>query len=139
DAVSGFASLSVGSRGAVYLAWTDDRRNVFVARSAAGGVSFGPPILVARPAGPPSALCGYSGVAVRAQPRRCITTDPSVVVGAGRVYVTWSGPGRAGIDQDVFVRSFSRLLRPLTRPVHVSVSEAARRGDQFLAASSFDR
>ncbi len=139
DVVSGFASLSIGPGGAVYLAWTDDHRRVFVARSGNGGGSFAGPALVASPAGPPSALCGYSGVAVRAQPRRCITTDPSVVVGAGRVYVTWTGPGRGGIDQDVFVRSFSRLLRPLTRPVHVSVSEAARRGDQFLAASSFDR
>ena len=137
--VSGFASLSIGPGGAVYLAWTDDRRRVFVARSGNGGGAFDRRVLVDRLTGPPSPLCGNSGVAVPAQPRRCITTDPSVVVGDGRVFVTWTGPGRTANDQDVFARSFSSLLKPLTPPVHVSRPVSASRGDQFLAASSFDR
>jgi hypothetical protein len=123
----------------VYLAWTDDRRNVFVTRSAAGGISFGRPILVARASGPPSALCGYSGVAIRAQPRRCITTDPSIVAAPHRVYVTWTGPTRGGTDQDVFVRAFSPQLEPMTAPVRVAAGEAVVRGDRFHGAMSFDR
>ncbi len=139
DAVSAFASLSIGPGGVVYLAWTDDRRNVFVTRSVSGGASFERPVLVARATGPPSALCGYSGVAIAAQPRRCITTDPSVVASAANVYVTWTGPRAGGVDQDVLVRSFSPSLEPLTPPTAVSVPASARRGDQFHGAASFDQ
>jgi hypothetical protein len=137
-AVSGFADLSVGPGGALYLSWTDDRRNVFVARSVTGGASFAKATLVARALGPPSALCGYSGVAIRAQPRRCITTDPSVVDAGRRVYVTWTGPIDKGARQDVFVRGFSLPLAPLTRPLRVVSGRAAAHGDRFHAAMSYD-
>jgi len=138
DAVSGFATVAIGPDGVVYLTWTDDRRQIFVERSTDGGLSFDMPVLVALAAGPPSGLCGYSGFEVTAQPRRCITTDPSIAVG-DRVFVTWTAPGRNAADRDVFVRTFSPTLAPLAAAVRVTQPRSARLGDQFLAASSFDR
>jgi hypothetical protein len=138
DVVSAFATLAIGPGGTAYLGWTDDHRRIFLARSTNGGRSFENAVLVAQAGGPPSALCGYSGVAVPAQPRRCVTTNPSVTVGDARVYVTWTGSGRGGSDQDVFVRSFLSSLAPASSPVRVTDPQRADRGDQFLAASSFD-
>jgi hypothetical protein len=137
-AVSAFSSLAVGRDGVVYLGWTDNARRVLVARSADGGASFGRPVLVSLAVGPPSALCGYSGVEIEAQPRRCITTDPSVAVARGRVYVTWTGPGRDHVDQDVYVRGFTPALAPATGAVPVTDRRRSLGGDQFLAASGYD-
>lgn len=137
--VSWFASLAVGQDGALYLAWLDDSRDVFLTSSHDGGSTFARPSLVTTAAGPPNALCGYTGTPIPAQPRRCVSLDPSLALGQGRVFVTWTAPGPDGSEQDVFVRAFAPSLRPLTAVIRVSPPDSVHPSDQFLAASSYDR
>jgi hypothetical protein len=132
-----FAGLGIGASGILYVVWADQFRELFAARSADGGETFGAPIHVATAVGPPptDAFCSGLGAPIPAQPLRCVTPTPLVVSLPDRVVVTYS----AGLRQlDVYAALLDPLLRSRTALRRVNPPDGRHRSDQFLPASAYD-
>jgi hypothetical protein len=144
-----FASIGIGPSGTVYVAWVS-AGDVYVDRSD-DGQHFGHDLLVDNAVGLPVGHCDFpiSSTGIPAQPLRCITPAPLVAVdntagpNAGRVYVTYSGAGVGGKQQDVFVAAYDPVLQPLLggRAARQLVNPPDGRipEDQFLPASAVDQ
>src|SRR5205085_4232063 len=112
---------------------------------------FGPDLLVDGAVGLPIGHCDFpfSSTAIPAQPLRCVTPAPTVVVDdsggprAGTVFVTYSGAGAGGEEQDVFVAAFDPALRQLlggrNARRQVNPPDGRIASDQFLPASALDQ
>ena len=132
-----FAGLGIGASGVVYVVWADSFRELFAARSADGGETFGPPLHVASAVAPPptDAFCSGLGAPIPAQPFRCVTPTPLIVPLPDRVVVTYS----AGVRQlDVYAAVLDPLLRSRTALRRVNPDDGPYHSDQFLPASAFD-
>jgi hypothetical protein len=144
-----FATLATDRAGTLFLAWTDDRQQIWLDRSADGGATWGRDVLVDSAASQPGKPCETPGIAIAAQARRCITPTPTVLVDdregvPERVYVTYSAAGEDGQEQDVFVAAFGGALEPLLGPRtgsrhQVNRPDSALPSDQFMPAAALDR
>jgi hypothetical protein len=146
-----YASVAVGRRGDVYVAWTDQSRyGVRVARSVDGGRHFGREVDAAAFSLVPIPHCGI-GIVVAAEPRSCIQANPTVAVDtsqsryAGRVYVGYTGTNYTG-DEGAALTTFDRELRPLAgypvlgaRHRLIAPTPPRTRPDQFWAQYAVDR
>ena len=91
-----YASVAVGPKGTVYVAWDDvDEFGIWMARSTNGGKSFRDHRKVASFVAVTIPHCG-SGIVIPAQPRTCVNANPIVSVDtsrgpySGRVYVSYA-------------------------------------------------
>ncbi len=144
-----FATVALDRAGTIYLAWTDNRQQVWLDRSADGGRTFGRDLLVDSARGLAGRSCDTAGVSVPAQRRRCITPVPTITVDDRegsplRVYVTYSAAGSDGHEQDVFVAAFDAALAPLLGARagvrhRVNPQDAGFASDQFMPISAVDR
>lgn len=138
--------LATAADGTVYAVWRDeDTAAIEIARST-DGTHFGTPRLVAGAVVRPERSCGGARARIPAQPRRCVSPNPTVSVDtsggprAGRVYVTWGTTALNG-SQDVYVAAFDPRLQPLLGVGHVQAvtpPEHLRGPDQFLPVSAVD-
>lgn len=145
-----FASVAVGPKGQVYLAWHDvGEFGIWAARSTDGGRSFHGHRKVASFVAVTIPHCG-AGIVIPAQPRTCVQPNPVVSVDtspgphSGRVYVSYARTEFRG-RQAAHVAVFDARLRPLHphpdtregRPV--APRSAALGADQFWPQSTVDR
>ena len=145
-----YASIGIARNGTVYVGWTDSSRySVVVARSSDGGAHFGSEHIAASFSLIPIPHCGI-GIVLRADPRSCIQSDPTVSVDAsggrfsGRVYVSYTGTAYTG-DQGPALTTFDARLRPISGyPLHgqhriVGRNPADRYATQFWVQSAVDQ
>jgi hypothetical protein len=138
--------LSVADDGAVYATWRESKTNgIYVAKSADGS-AFGAGRLVAASVVRRQHSCQTARARIPAQPRRCVSPNPTVSVDTsagprrGRVYVVW-GSTSLNQSQDVYVAAFDAGLQPVLgvgRIQQVNPTEAIRGRDQFLPTSAID-
>jgi hypothetical protein len=137
-----FASIAIDATGTVFVSWMTITRFLFIDRSTDGGDHFGTDVVVGEAAGLPASECDQPGAfGVPAQLKRCITSNPNVLVDsrAGapeRVYLTYAAPDAAGRAQDVVIRAYDPLLAPLDAVHAVHPLDSKR--DEFLPASAVD-
>ena len=144
-----YATVAVGPKGAVYVAWDDvDEFGIWMARSTNGGASFRDHRKVASFVAVTIPHCG-SGIVIPAQPRTCVNANPVVSVDtsngprAGRVYVSYARTEFRG-RQAAHVALFDARLRriapdPDTREGRpVAPASAVRQADQFWPQSTVD-
>jgi hypothetical protein len=144
-----YASVAVGPRGAVYVAWDDaDEFGIWMARSLDGGKSFVGHRKVASFVAVTIPHCG-SGIVIPAQPRTCVNSNPIVSVDtsrgsyAGRVYVSYARTefrGRQAAHLAIFDPQLRRISpHPETREGRpVAPLSATRGADQFWPQSAVD-
>jgi hypothetical protein len=130
-----FASVAAGG-GSVVVAWTDPEALVIrIARSGSRG-RFPAQRIAARlrnAFGCPRAI----GLAIPAQPRRCVLPLPHLLYARGRFYLGFDdGSRRRG--RDVYVLGFDRSLRRVLPASRVNPPDSARVSDQFLPAFAAD-
>lgn len=143
-----YASVAVGPKGTVYVAW-DDASNftIKIARSTDGGARFGPEKRVASFAVVSIPHC-RSGIVIPAQRLTCARANPIVSVDtsagrfSGRVYVSYAQNAFYG-NRGVFVSAYSSALgalpnRRLGAGVAVAPPKGGQRSDQFWPASAVD-
>src|SRR5206468_342696 len=132
--------------GRVYVSYVDAQSGEVYADSARDGVHFGADRLVATYS-LYSSSCFAFGTSIPAQPRRCVTPNPTLAVDAtggprsGRVYLTFGNTG-ANSALDVYERVLDARLRPLpgfAAPRRVNRPDGVRRSDQFWPASALDQ
>jgi hypothetical protein len=130
-----YASGAVTPDGTLVAVWSElrgPRPGLFSARSRDGGASFTAPRRFASTA-LPDPRCPSPGIAIPAQPRRCIRPSPIVTAGPdGRVFVTWSDRAANGA-QDVLVAELGRGFRR-----RVNAPDGAAPADQFWPVSAVD-
>jgi hypothetical protein len=144
-----YASVAVGPKGAVYVAWDDvDEFGIWLARSTDGGKTFRDHRKVASFVAVVIPHCG-SGIVIPAQPRTCVNANPIVSVDtsrgrySGRVYVSYARTEFRG-RQAAHIALFDPRLRriapdPETREGRpVAPASAARQADQFWPQSVVD-
>jgi len=144
-----FASLALDRAGTLFLAWTDDRQQIWLDRSGDGGASWRRDLLVDTARAVQARPCDTPGLSIPAQAVRCITPVPTVLVDdregvPERVFVTYSAAGEGGRQQDVFVAAFDGSLAPLLGPrtgarQQVNPPDGASPSDQFMPAAAADR
>jgi hypothetical protein len=133
-----FPGVAVAPSGELYVAWTNNSHDVFIARSS-GGESFTAAVTVVGDTFFANPCYGFQlGAAVPAQDRRCVTTTPTVVAAANGVTVFYAAPGADGRELDIFARSYDPRLRPLHRPVRVNPPDGETASDQFEPAAALD-
>jgi hypothetical protein len=144
-----YASVAVGPKGAVYVAWDDvDEFGIWMARSTNGGKTFLGHRKVASFVAVTIPHCG-SGIVIPAQPRTCVNSNPVVSVDtsrgpySGRVYVSYARTefrGRQAAHIAVFNPQLRRIApHPDTREGRpVAPASAARGADQFWPQSAVD-
>jgi hypothetical protein len=127
-------SIAAGDRGIVYLAGVD-AAGIWVARSRDGGRRFKVQTGVAPLPGSQAATCIVFGKFVLPQQAvRCLGPNPTISLGRGRVFVTYSVNG-ADLSQDVAVAVFDPSLRLLS---HGPIGPVKKKTDQFWPASAVD-
>jgi hypothetical protein len=144
-----YASVAVGPKGTVYVAWDDvDEFGIWMARSTNGGKTFLGHRKVASFVAVTIPHCG-SGIVIPAQPRTCVNSNPIVSVDtsgdrySGRVYVSYARTefrGRQAAHVAVFDARLRRIApHPDTREGRpVAPASAARQADQFWPQSAVD-
>ncbi len=144
-----YASVAVGPKGAVYVAWDDvDEFGIWMARSTDGGKTFRDHRKVASFVAVVIPHCG-SGIVIPAQPRTCVNANPVVSVDtsrgshSGRVYVSYARTefrGRQAAHIALFDPGLRRIAPdPDTREGRrVAPASAARQADQFWPQSAVD-
>ena len=144
-----YASVAVGPRGALYVAWDDvDEFGIWMARSVDGGKTFRDHRKVASFVAVVIPHCG-SGIVIPAQPRTCVNANPVVSVDtsrgpySGRVYVSYARTefrGRQAAHIALFDPGLRRIAPdPDTREGRrVAPASAARQADQFWPQSAVD-
>jgi len=138
--------LDAARDGQVYAVWRDSKTNgIYISRSADGS-SFRAGRLVAASVVRPEHSCQTARARIPAQPRRCVSPNPTVAVDgsggrrSGRVYVVW-GSTSLNQSQDVYVAAFGPDLHPVLgvgRVQQVNPTEEIRGADQFLPTSAVD-
>jgi hypothetical protein len=138
--------LSAAGDGTVYATWRESKTNgIYIAKSADGS-SFSAGRLVAASVVRREHSCQTARARIPAQPRRCVSPNPTVSVDTsagprrGRVYVVW-GSTSLNQSQDVYVAAFDPDLQPVLgvgRIQQVNPTEAIQGRDQFLPTSSID-
>jgi hypothetical protein len=138
--------LAAAVDGQVYAVWRDSKTNgIYISRSADGS-SFGAGRLVAASVVRPEHSCQTARARIPAQPRRCVSPNPTIAVDgsggrrSGRVYVVW-GSTSLNQSQDVYVAAFEPDLHPVLgvgRVQQVNPAEGIRGSDQFLPTSAVD-
>ncbi|MBI4171128.1 MAG: exo-alpha-sialidase [Actinobacteria bacterium] len=144
-----YASVAIGRKGTVYVAWDDiSNFHIKIARSIDGGGHFEEEQTVAAFSIVTIPHCG-SGIVIPAQRLTCVHANPIVSVDrsrgryAGRVYVTYAQTEFFG-SEGARVAILNNKLRtlagyPLTRfGVAIAPQDRGRRGDQFWPASAVD-
>jgi hypothetical protein len=132
----GYPSIAVAPNGTLYVAWDDFGDGLIkVDRSSDGGRSFGTDqsILVRVR---DSRRCP-NGVPIPAQPIRCVRTDPTVLAGDNRVYVTYADVA-LNHSQDVRMVAFSLDLELLAGSSRRIGGPERVRADQFWPTSAID-
>jgi hypothetical protein len=144
-----YASVAVGPKGAVYVAWDDvDEFGIWMARSTDGGKTFRGHRKVASFVAVTIPHCG-SGIVIPAQPRTCVNANPVVSVDtsrgrySGRVYVSYARTefrGRQAAHIALFDPELRRIAPdPETREGRpIAPLSAARGADQFWPQSAVD-
>ena len=144
-----YASVAIGPKGTVYVAWDDvDEFGIWMARSTDGGKLFRDHRKVASFVAVTIPHCG-SGIVIPAQPRTCVNSNPIVSVDtsrgrySGRVYVSYARTefrGRQAAHIAIFDRRLRRIAPdPETREGRpVAPASAARQADQFWPQSAVD-
>lgn len=132
----GYPSISTSAAGSVYVAWHDfPQRLIKLDVSTDGGNTFAADrsirVRVHDWYGCPN------GVAIPAQPRRCVRSDPTIIATPKQIFLTYSDIARNS-SQDVFVAAFdSRLRLRAGFPRRINRTETHAR-DQFWPTSAFD-
>lgn len=115
--------------------------------SSVDGRKFGTPKLVAPAVVRPDRSCHTFRARIPAQPKRCVSPNPTIAVDAsngprsGRVYVVW-GSTSLNQSQDVYAAAFDPDLRPLLGVGHlkqVNPAEGFPGPDQFLPTAAVDQ
>src|SRR5207247_3075788 len=98
--------------------WRWSKSTAFYASSSVDERKFGTPKLVAPAVVRPERSCHTFRARIPAQPKRCVSPNPTIAVDAsdgsrsGRVYIVW-GSTSLNQSQDVYVAAFDPHLRPL--------------------------
>jgi hypothetical protein len=134
--------LAPAPSGAVYAVWRQQASDaVFVAHSP-NGVSFDRSSFVAASVVRARSSCGRARARIQAQPRRCVSPNPTVSVdpSGGRIYVVYGSTSLFG-SQDVYLASFDPELKPLhgvPKPSQVNPPGDFGGPDAFLPTSGLD-
>jgi hypothetical protein len=141
------ASVAVGRRGAVYVAWADPLAAKLAIARADDGRHFTTRRQFATARGPVTQSCrqGAPAASIPAQSKRCVIRNPQLAIDLsggdhdGRVYVVYGNGTREGV-QDVYVQAFDAQLNPEHRsPRRVNPRDGSTPSDQFLPAAAVDQ
>lgn len=143
------ASLAIAPNGDVYIAWDDPgNQGIWIDRSH-DGVHFGADSLVAAYLLTGGEQCDVLGMAIPAQPHRCVGPNPIVTIDTDepmRVLVTYGSTDDIDDSQSVFLAAFDKTLRrmiigrpDLQKGVRITPPEPrGSRADQFWPVSALD-
>jgi hypothetical protein len=130
------ARVAVASNGDVYVAGFDAKLGVWITRSTNRGATFADPRTAAELLANPAGGCALTaGDPLPRELATCEGPDPTLSVGANRVYVVY---GDAGSDQtlDVYAATLTRSLRAVSR-VQVNPVDS-HKTQQFMPVSAVD-
>ena len=134
--------LAPAPSGAVYAVWRQQASDaIFVAHSQ-NGLTFDSTAFVAAAVVPARRSCARFRARIPAQPKRCVSPNPTVAVDPSgeRVYVVYGSTSLFG-SQDVYLATIGPTLKPLQgvpKPSQVNPIGDFGGPDAFLPASAVD-